>query len=70
MSEAIAAGKSEGDVLPQLMAAMQTVPNDTPPPVNPAKSAGAAGAGTEGADAMTEDQVADRMRAIIHGEVK
>ena len=70
VSEAIAAGKSEGDVLPQLMAAMQTVPNDTPPPVNPAKSAGAAGAGTEGADAMTEDQVADRMRAIIHGEVK
>lgn len=62
VAEAIASGKSEGDVLPQLMAAMGPQPNDTPPPVNPKKPENGAGADGE---ALTEEKVVAEMLALI-----
>lgn len=68
VSEAIATGKSEGDVLPQLMAAMQTVKNDTPPPVNPKGPDNGAGAEDKGTEALTEEKVVADMHALCRGK--
>ncbi|HET6499061.1 MAG TPA: head maturation protease, ClpP-related [Coriobacteriia bacterium] len=62
VSGAIVSGATEGDVLPQLMAAMGPQANDTPPPVNPKKPDN--GAGAEG-EALTEEKVVAEMHALL-----